>query len=218
MCSDNLLLKIENISLKFDDKIIYKNFSLNLKKGEKILLQGKSGSGKSSLLKIILGFITPTSGDIYLNNIKLNNTTIWEIRQLIAYVPQEPVLEDGNVLEAITTPLSYKANIAKSANLAKIETLLKNFGLTKSILQQQTTELSGGEKQRIAIITALLLERPLILLDEASSALDPESCKKIVSFFHNKNNISLIAVSHDNEWNGIASKTIVINEKSQNNE
>ncbi|MHC4908034.1 MAG: ABC transporter ATP-binding protein, partial [Planctomycetota bacterium] len=146
----------------------------------KLCIDGPSGSGKSSLLRAMLGFVRPQSGSITIDNQPVNNKTVWSLRHRIGYVTQEPDLGSQSVLERIRQPFGYKANAHLEFNMDTLEAYLDQFKLPRILLSKQTTDLSGGEKQRIAIIISLLLDRDLLLLDEPTSALDKESKQVLI--------------------------------------
>jgi len=195
-----IILEISGLSICFEKKTIIDNFSLILNKGEKILFQGKSGSGKSTLLRCIMGFIQHYKGEIKILGEKITPKSIWKLRESIGYVQQEPEMPECKVRDVILMPLKYRANRHLHDNTNDLDVLLERFSLKNEILEKNISEISGGEKQRIAIISAILLKRPLYLLDEVTSALDKENKKAVADYFCTDNEISLIVSSHDHEW------------------
>ncbi|MBN2247018.1 MAG: ATP-binding cassette domain-containing protein [Candidatus Aminicenantes bacterium] len=191
------LLEIQNLQVTFDSKQILNGFSADLKAGEKIAVTGESGTGKSTLLKCILGFICPDSGIIRISGKDLSSKNVWELRKEIGYVPQEPDLGKGTTESAIYRPFQYKANKNLMPEQAEIHDLFSKLRLDEDLLHKDISILSGGEKQRIAIITALLLKRKIYLFDEATSALDNVTRGAVVDYFQDQNNLSILAVTHD---------------------
>jgi len=191
------LLEIQNLHVSFDSKQVLKGFSADLKAGEKIAVTGESGTGKSTLLKCVLGFICPDSGIIRISGKELSSKNVWELRKKIGYVPQEPDLGQGIVESALFRPFQFKANRELVPGIDKIQDLFDRFRLEPELLKKDITKLSGGEKQRIAIITALLLKRQVYLLDEATSALDEITRQVVVDYLKVYPELSLIAVTHD---------------------
>lgn len=206
------MLHLENISKAYGERTLFSSFSLKLKKGEKVLVQGVSGSGKSTLLKMILGFEKPDTGRILIGGELLDGHSVWRLRREVAYVPQEPELEEGVGDDLLRRSLEYAANSELMGNLKQVPGLMADFGLNADVLKQDAGSLSGGEKQRLMMISAIVLGRPLILLDEPSSALDPDACRKTIKFFKNHPDLSMLAVSHDREWEGLADRVIVLRE------
>lgn len=193
-------VEISNLSISFEEKKIFDNFSLKLNKGEKILLQGKSGAGKSTILRCIMGFIQPDRGEIRVFGEKITPKSIWKLRQHIGYVQQEPEIGKGIVRDILLAPISYQANRHLKDNITDLDMLLAKFSLSGEILEKDISMVSGGEKQRIAIISVVLLKRDLYILDEATSALDKENKQSVADFFCSDKKISLIVSSHDPEW------------------
>ena len=166
---------VENLTLRYDGHTLLGDVSFEVLSGRKVCIDGPSGCGKSSLLRAMLGFVWPQGGTIAIDGIPVNDKTVWQLRQTFAYVTQEPDMGRQGVLECIQRPFDYKANAHLQWNKQAVEEWFDRFDLPRKLLTKQTTDLSGGEKQRVAIITALLLDRPILLLDEPTSALDRES-------------------------------------------
>ncbi len=193
-------VEISNLSISFEEKKLFDNFSLKLNKGEKILLQGKSGAGKSTILRCIMGFIQPDRGEIRVFGEKITPKSIWKLRQHIGYAQQEPEIGKGIVRDILLAPFSYRANRHLKDNITDLDMLLAKFSLSDDMLEKDIATISGGEKQRIALISSILLKRDLYILDEATSALDKENKKVISDYFCSDKNLSLIVSSHDPEW------------------
>lgn len=192
------LFKFDNISVEIDNKEILSNISFSIENGDKTLIFGKSGKGKSTILKLLLGFIQPTSGKIYYKNKIFDNKQIWEFRKNSAYISQNYEMGSEKVIEMVKMIFNYKHN--KNTNyFENLYFHLDFFELNKNILDKNFSDLSGGEKQRILIIISLLLGRSFYLLDEITSALDKNLKNKIVSFFLEKTSTEVI-VSHDDIW------------------
>jgi len=203
-------IKIKDLSVSYDGQWVLKNFSLSLAHGEKVTLTGPSGSGKSTVLRCILGLVVPDSGSISILGESINGHNIWKIRHHLAYVAQEPDLGTGTVREIIEKPFSYRANLKLRDNLGRLPSLMERFNLSSGLLDKQMSSLSGGEKQRIALVTAILLDRSIVLLDEASSALDKENKQAVADYFKQAQNITVLSVAHDVEWLGFATRVVDI--------
>ncbi|MCP5116313.1 MAG: ATP-binding cassette domain-containing protein [bacterium] len=168
-------VRIKNLRLAFGAKVLAEGMSLDVTEGGVCSLVGPSGCGKSTLLKAMLGFAEPAAGSIEVLGGEIDHKWAWEVRRRVAWVPQEPDLGAGTAEEALRWPFAYGANRALQWRRGRAEELCRRFLLGVSALDSQVSELSGGEKQRVAIIGALLLERRLLLLDEPFSALDREA-------------------------------------------
>lgn len=190
-------IEIKNLTISFNgNSSLVDGFSLSLEAGDKVTLAGASGCGKSSVLKTLHGFLKPTSGEIRIEGELLNESTVWELRKRMAYVPQEPPLPGETVKECLYTAFTYSANRHLQGNLKKLPEFYQRFRLKSDISNQLISDLSGGEKQRIAIISALLLERRILLLDEASSALDPETSAHISAYLSDCEELTVLSVNH----------------------
>ncbi len=165
-----------------DNSSLFENFNLDIKPGEKIGLVGHSGSGKTSLTKLLLRFADIDSGQILIDGQNIANIKQDDLRQSIAYVPQEPLLFHRSISENIAygQPKANEGQIkqaAKRANASEfIEKLPKVYG---TLVGERGVKLSGGQRQRIAIARAMLKDAPILVLDEATSSLDSESEKLI---------------------------------------
>ncbi|MCQ8212968.1 ATP-binding cassette domain-containing protein [Cetobacterium somerae] len=190
------MIIFQNISIKFNNKIILENFNLNIKKGEKILISGASGKGKTTLLKTLLGFTLPNSGNIFVDNIKLNEKNINNIRSKIAYMPQSTPFLNTKVEKLINTIFNYKQNLNINFEMVKLIKILKEFDLDSSILSKDITQLSGGEKQRLAFVILILLDRKIWILDEITSSLDQDMKQKVTNYIL-KTDKTVLLVSHD---------------------
>ena len=154
------------------------DFTLEIKPGETVALVGPSGAGKSTVFQLLLRFYDPSSGDIKLDDVSLDQTDPRTVREQIGLVPQDGIIFSENVLENIRygRPEASKVEIRSAAESANaidfIEELPDGF---ETNLGEKGVQLSGGQRQRLAIARAILRDPAVLLLDEASSALDAES-------------------------------------------
>ncbi|MDD3874034.1 MAG: ATP-binding cassette domain-containing protein [Methanosarcina sp.] len=193
------IIRYENAGISFGGKEVISDFSLCVLRGEKILLRGKSGIGKSTLFKMLLGFEKPSEGTLYYKGKPVNAQVAWEVRREVSYVSQDMDLGESPVKNLLDEIFSYRPNREKR-NPERLNSLMKEFELDQDILIKNFENLSGGEKQRIGILIALMLERDVFLLDEVTSALDSELKKKVVDHFLKHKNWTLFIISHDREW------------------
>ncbi len=190
-------IEIQNITVRFQGKCIWNRFSMQVDPGEKVALDGRSGIGKSTIFQCLMGFVTPEEGTVLINGHALTPESVWMLRTLMAYVPQEPDLGSGKLREWISAPFSFRANSNRRKNLDRLPGLLDRFHLSEDLLDQDVSRLSGGEKQRAAIISAILLDRKIFLLDEPTSAMDRLAGKAVVDYFRSISDSTVLAVSHD---------------------
>ncbi|WP_456324802.1 ABC transporter ATP-binding protein [Desulfonauticus submarinus] len=194
------MLEFKNIDLKFKDKIIFSNFNFKVSPNEKIVLVGKSGCGKSTLFELALGFKQPDKGEIIFYGEPVTSNSIWEIRKKIAYVDQRVSLPNQKVSHFIDFVFSLKHNSCLKPKNTEIIHCLRLFELNEDIFQKQIDDLSGGEKQRLTLAIAVLLKRKIFFLDEVTSSLDVKLKQKVVEYFFNTQDITVISISHDIEW------------------
>jgi len=166
------MLKIENLTKIFNDKIILDNISLQAEKGDIAVLLGPSGTGKSTLLRILNNLEKPNAGTIYFNNKKINIETV-NRTHLIGMVFQQFNLFEHLTVEQNVTLVLEKVIKKNNKNAKKIALdLLKHYGLADKA-QKFVSQLSGGQKQRLAIARTMAVKPKIICLDEPTSALDP---------------------------------------------
>ncbi|MCD6560232.1 MAG: hypothetical protein B1H11_08420 [Desulfobacteraceae bacterium 4484_190.1] len=201
-------IEINDLSVRFDGKTVIDTFSMCIEPGEKVIITGKSGSGKSTILRSILGFIIPYKGAIRIENELLTGKSVWKLRTCMAYVAQEPELGTGLAGDILSRPFSYRANLHLKGSFDNVPELMERLLLPNEILNKDIAALSGGEKQRIAIICAILLDRGIILLDEASSALDKAATLAILELLDSKKMLTVLSVSHDDKWLSFSDRII----------
>lgn len=190
------LIEFSNINLKYEDKTIFKDFNLSIEEGEKVIILGKSGNGKSSLIKMLLGFQSFDSGSIIYNNKIVLDSDFRNLRNNFAYVNQDVTLRQGNV-RGVLKEISEFSNNTYNGDFD--DKLADYFDFSVSLLDKNVEELSGGERQRLGIIIAIMLDRPIFLLDEVTSSLDRALKEKTVSYFAESRK-TVISISHDSQW------------------
>lgn len=198
------IIEFRHLYLNFGQEEILRDFNLSIFPDEQVVVFGKSGLGKSTLLKLILGFVQADAGEILINGEVLSGENIQALRQQIAYVDQDTMIGDGRVDSLIEEYLSFKSNQHLQIDTKQIHQLMAELELRPDLLEKNVSELSGGQRQRIAIVLALLLDRPMIILDEATASLDPASKKIVIDKITRQKNRTLLVVTHDQEWKKMA--------------
>ena len=205
------MIFFENLTIQIHQQTLLKAACLHIQPGEKTVLRGTSGSGKSSLLKSAVGAIPIQHGRVRIDGVELSAETVSDIRARVAFIGQEPILGADKVQEALLMPFRFKAHRHNLPAKEKIHALLERLHLSKDILDKPCARISGGEKQRIAIARALLLGKTIFLADEITSALDPESRAAVMDELF-RPEITLLSVSHDPEWVARGTRVIEITE------
>ena len=203
-------IEIKDIDIKFSDVSfsypsrkdfdVLKNFNLEIKQGQKIAIVGSSGSGKSTILQLLLRFYDIDNGSISLNSQDIRNLSFADLRKNFSYISQDCFIFSGTILENI-------AYVDKSITAEIVERIIEeNSALhfikdlplgVNSFVGEKGIKLSGGERQRIAIARAIIKDSPILLLDEATSALDNQNEKYInQAMFNFARDKTIITVAH----------------------
>ena len=193
-------VRIDGVSFAYGDRAVLDDVSLELPVGSFSALMGPSGSGKSTLTDLLTGLLRPQKGDIWVDAVPLSQIDIVRWRGLIGYVPQENLLMHDTVLRNVTLG---EAAISE----ADVETALRAAGAwdfvrqmpegVHSIVGERGSMISGGQRQRIAIARALVKHPKLLILDEATTALDPKTEREICATLQQlKGGVTILAVSH----------------------
>lgn len=179
------------------EKQVLKDFTLRVKEGEKLILLGASGSGKSSILKLLMGIERSQGGEISIGNRQLSTLPEESLFRSISYIQQEVFIFDGSIYENITLFQDYGK---EELELAIEKSGLKNLILEKGLdypCGENGAALSGGERQRINIARSLLRKTPILLADEITAALDKENSYLVLDSLLSLENITEILVLHD---------------------
>lgn len=199
-----MLLELRNVSFSYgggaSDPLVLDGLDLSVGKGDFIIIRGASGSGKSTILRLICRLQTPNFGTVLFRGEPVETISPAQLRSSICYVPQVPVMVDGTVAENLLLPFSFAVNrsILKPSDTV-IELMLERFYLGDVSPGQSAQKLSVGQKQRLALMRALLTGPELLLLDEPTSALDRESAAMVFSIIERLNldeGKSVITVTH----------------------
>jgi len=175
---------LEEVSFAYapEEGNVLKGVSLRVEEGETVALVGPSGGGKSTVFKLLLGFYSPNAGAISILGKGLDQYTLQELRDIIAYVPQNPYLFNGTIAENIGFghPGASLEEIEAAARAACAHDFIRQFpDGYETMVGERGSHLSGGQRQRIAIARAILRDAPILLLDEATSSLDSESEEQV---------------------------------------
>ncbi len=201
--ADVNIIEIENLSKAFGDNIILDNISLDVKTGENLVVFGRSGTGKSVLLKCIIGLLKPDSGNIYIKGkdvTKVSHKELNKIRKHTSFLFQGAALYDSmTVRENLAFHLTRNVKVTPKEAEEKIIHTLDLVSLREAI-DKMPSELSGGMKKRIGLARAIITDPEVIFYDEPTTGLDPISSKEISELIRDLQkqlNMTSIIVTHD---------------------
>lgn len=199
VCSD---IKFENVTYIYDKNNIkvFDNFSITIPAGQKVALVGTSGAGKSTFVNLLMRLFNLTSGKILIDGIDISEISQENLREQIAFVPQDPALFHRSLMENIRYGRrdATDEEVKMAATLAHCDSFIEKLPEGyNTYVGERGVKLSGGERQRVAIARAILKDAPILVLDEATSALDSESELLIRDALHNLiQNKTTIVVAH----------------------
>jgi D-methionine transport system ATP-binding protein len=176
--------------------------SLEINRGECLGIYGSSGSGKTSLLRLLNRLQEPSQGRIFYRGQPLDTYPIPQLRRRIALVPQEPKLLGLTVAETLTYPLTLQ-KLPPAESQRRRDWAYQAGAIPESWLQRREWQLSLGQRQWVTILRGLLLEPEILLLDEPTSALDPERCQTLIdllSALNAQTQLTIVMVNHQRQW------------------
>ncbi len=197
------MISVKNVSKSFGSKKVLDGLDLNVPRGETVVIMGRSGSGKSVLLKLIAGLIPVDAGEIWFNGTeisKLNTKKMNLLRQKIGMLFQSAALFDSmTVAENVAFMLDQHTNYTKQEMLKIVEEKLELVDL-EGVQHLRPAELSGGMRKRVGLARALAFDPDVIFYDEPTTGLDPVTCTEInqlISDLHERLQVTSIVVTHD---------------------
>ena len=213
-----MYLQLKNLYKKYQNNTVVNNFNIDVKKGELISILGPSGCGKTTTLRMIAGFITPSSGEIFLSEERITDYPP-EIRPVSTVFQNYALFPHLTVYENIEYGLRYPLKVGKKLDkMEKKERTQKIINLVnlKGLENRRIDQLSGGQQQRVALARSLVLEPKVLLLDEPLSNIDTklrETVRNEIRRIQKKLGITMIFVTHDQEEAmSISDRIIVMNE------
>ncbi|HEX2983058.1 MAG TPA: ABC transporter ATP-binding protein [Ignavibacteriales bacterium] len=197
------IVVVNNLSKSFGDHVVLDNVSLEVNEAENLVVFGRSGTGKSVLLKCIIGLLKPDNGEIYVegkNVLEMNENQLNELRKSIGFLFQSGALYDSmSVRENLEFPLKRLFKLSQKEMKERVERTLDMVSLLNAI-DKMPSELSGGMRKRIALARSIISEPKLMLYDEPTTGLDPITTKEIselINTLQRKLKMTSIAVTHD---------------------
>ncbi len=210
-------VRLEHVFYKYEDteKFAVKDVSISAKKGEWVALVGHNGSGKSTIAKLLNGLLFPEDGLIKIGHFVLSEKNIWEIRRQVGMVFQNP--DNQFVGATVQDDVAFgleNHGVPHDVMVKRVESALNEVGM-QSYALHEPARLSGGQKQRVAIAGVLALQPDVIILDEATSMLDPRGRAEVmetIRIMREQEDITVISITHDLDEVLFADRVIVMNE------
>ena len=205
-------LELEGFSIKTGNRALLSQVDLCLAPAGLTAIFGRSGCGKTTLLKALC-HLAPFGGRVRLGGHDIAGLKPQEVRVRLQYLHQEPCLFAGTVRENLFLPGSFKQNRGRGQAAQAVQGHLAGLGLPTGILDQDALKLSGGEKQRVALVRSLLLEPDFLLLDEPTSAMDVSSEEIALAYLGDRSKeMGVIAVTHSVEFISRADRALLLAE------
>lgn len=212
-----VIVEFRSVSFRYraEEPWVLRNMSFTIKKGEWVGIIGHNGSGKSTIAKLMNGLLFATEGAIFINDKEVTETSIWDIREDVGMVFQNP--ENQFVGTTVEDDVAFgmeNRGFPREYMLKQIEETLQAVGMTQ-YLRTEPVKLSGGQKQRVAIAGILAISPELLILDEATAMLDPKGREEIMQTIMDiqvKKQLSLITITHNLEEVTDADRILVIND------
>ena len=197
------ILRLEQVNLEatIGADLLLRDISFSISAGEIIAIVGASGAGKTSLLRLLNGLISPSQGKIYLSGRSLDNYPAVELRRRLVLAPQEPKLLGMKVIDALAYPLRLQQR-SESEILTQVNLWLDLLHISAELLHKTELQLSLGQRQLVAIARALIMEPQILMLDEPTSALDVATAANLIAVLKKLNqeqNLTILIVNHQLE-------------------
>jgi energy-coupling factor transport system ATP-binding protein len=211
-----LQVKIENVSFSYDEQLTpaLKNISFDIFEGEWLAIVGHNGSGKSTLAKLLNGLQFPQEGTISVCGIPLSEDSVWDIRKNVGMVFQNP--DNQFVGTTVQDDVAFgleNHGVPRELMVERVQNSLDKVKMG-TFLNQEPHHLSGGQKQRVAIAGVLALQPSIIILDEATSMLDPRGRAEVIQTVRElktRENLTVLSITHDLEEAAKADRILVMN-------
>ncbi|MBS5220988.1 energy-coupling factor ABC transporter ATP-binding protein [Streptococcus parasanguinis] len=209
------MIELKNVSFRYDktvEEYQIDTVSFHVKQGEWLSIVGHNGSGKSTVVRLIDGLLEAESGEIYIDGKQLTRETIWEIRSKIGIVFQNP--DNQFVGATVEDDVAFgleNQGIPREEMLQRVEKAIEQVGMLE-FKDREPSRLSGGQKQRVAIAGIIALRPTIIILDEATSMLDPEGREDLMAVMRElqkKFQLTIISITHDLTEIALSDRTLV---------
>ena len=210
------IIKLDDISYKYhpnEEVEALKNVSLSIEKGEWVAIIGHNGSGKSTLAKTINGLLAPTNGTVTVGNQLLTEETVWDVRRMVGMVFQNP--DNQFVGSTVQDDAAFgleNSGVPRDEMVKRVTDAIDKVKMS-DFIEKEPARLSGGQKQRVAIAGVVALRPDIIILDEATSMLDPQGRQEVlatVKAIKEEENLTVISITHDIDEAASANRILVM--------
>ncbi|MBC7371057.1 MAG: ATP-binding cassette domain-containing protein [Bdellovibrionaceae bacterium] len=196
-------LKLQEVDVAFDSQVVLKNISVEVAKGEVLVLMGPSGQGKTTLLKVMAGLITPRNGKVFINDLDWstlgNNERFLNLKKLGMLFQKNALFDSFTCGENIAFPLRETTDLSPVEIQSKVDEFLEAVGISHA-KNLYPDEISGGMQKRLGIARALALNPEIIFYDDPTAGLDPITSRKIIELIidlQEKNDSTVVAITND---------------------
>lgn len=210
------IIRLNNITYKYTDEDLrpaLQDVSFSITKGEWVAIIGPNGSGKSTLAKTINGLIEPDSGEVEVGGLMLNEKNVWSIREMVGMVFQNP--DNQFVGSTVQDDVAFgleNLGVPRDDMIERVRTALEKVNMLE-FAEREPARLSGGQKQRVAIAGIVALRPAIMILDEATSMLDPQGREEVlrtVKEVKEQENLSVLSITHDIDEAAAANRILVM--------
>lgn len=210
------IINVKNVTYTYDDedqRPALKGVSFSINKGEWVAIIGPNGSGKSTLAKTVNGLIEPDSGEVAVGGLELNDKNVWSIREMVGMVFQNP--DNQFVGSTVQDDVAFgleNLGIPREEMHERVRTALEKVNMLE-FAEREPARLSGGQKQRVAIAGIVALRPDIMILDEATSMLDPQGREEVlrtVKEVKEQENLSVLSITHDIDEAAAANRVLVM--------
>lgn len=210
------IIELNNLTFKYqrtDARPALEDVSLSINQGEWVAIIGHNGSGKSTLAKTINGLLLPESGSVVIGNKELNEENIWSVRKMVGMVFQNP--DNQFVGATVEDDVAFgmeNQGVPRDEMVERVKNALEQVRMS-NFATKEPVRLSGGQKQRVAIAGVVALRPDIIILDEATSMLDPEGRAEVIATIKQikeENNLTVLSITHDIDEAANANRVLVM--------
>jgi phospholipid/cholesterol/gamma-HCH transport system ATP-binding protein len=216
------MIEVSNLTVQFDDNKVLDDISCKIEKSKITSIIGKSGTGKSVLMKTVLGLIKHSEGDIYIDGISVNNADKSEIKSIQAKMSmlfQNSALFDSmTIFQNVGFPLFEHTKLSYNEIKDKVEEVIELVNLSSNIFDLYPSDLSGGMRKRVALARAIIQEPEYLIYDEPTTGLDPVTAEDIINLIeslYKKLSMTSIVITHDPECIKQLTNTLIMLDKGK---